>query len=139
MLKRYENQYNCLMNQQFSLDQVQFAQETIQNTIDTSAVLKQAVGVKKDMMKNININELEDLQDQMAEMVEDTQEIQDIMSRDYAIGEMDQGELDAELDALDEAVVNEKFGEGEKAPSYLPEAAKANVKNAEEELKDLMN
>ena len=126
------------MGQQFSLDQMQFAQETVQNTIDTAAAMKQGVAAKKELMKNININELEDLQDNMAEMVEDTQEIQDILSRDYAIGEMDQGELEAELDALDEDVVNEKFGEGAKAPSYMPQVAQNNAKVAEDELKNLM-
>ena len=33
--KTYEAQYNNLINQQYNLDQIAFASETIQNTVDT--------------------------------------------------------------------------------------------------------
>ena len=44
------------MNQQFNVDQVAFQQESIQDTINTVAALKQANEVQKESMKNFNMD-----------------------------------------------------------------------------------
>ena len=52
-------------------------------------------------MKNINIDQLEDLRDEMDEMVMESKEINDLLNRDYTV-DVDEDELDAELKELDD-------------------------------------
>ena len=44
-------------------------------------------------MKQINLDELEDLQEDMLEMQDDQEEIQEIMGLNFATGDVDEGEL----------------------------------------------
>lgn len=137
--KMYEAQLNSVQNQQFNIDQVQFTSETIQTTIDAAAGMKQAAIAQKELMKNLNLDQLEDLQDDMQDMMEDQQEIQDILGRDFAIDGYDEAEIEAELDELDGDIVNEKL-EGNAAPSYLPQnSAQQPVANEKEDLANIMN
>ena len=98
-----------------TIDRVVFTNETFQTTMETTKALKSAVEAQKEQMKNINIDELEDLRDEMSEMQYDSQQIQDLLSRNYDI-EADESELDAELQALDddiymEALEKEKYSQ----------------------------
>ncbi len=53
------------------------------------------------MMKNFNIDQMEDVFDDMADMMADMEEINEVMGQSYAC-EFDEGELMGELDELDE-------------------------------------
>ena len=64
------------MGTQFNVDNVQFTTEQIQTALDTAVAMKEAVGVQKDLMKKVKIDEMQDLADDMANMQEDTEEIQ---------------------------------------------------------------
>jgi hypothetical protein len=57
-------------------------------------------------MAKIDIDQLEDLRDEMDEMIWESKEINDMLNRDYTV-DVDEGELDAELEELD----NEMFME----------------------------
>jgi hypothetical protein len=51
----------------------------------------------------------------------DTEEINEVMSRNYACDEIDEGELERELDELDEADLFDDLNRDSlAAPSYLP-------------------
>ena len=108
------------------MDQVAFAQESIQDTINTVAALKSANVAQKEVMKNFNMDQMEDLFDDMADMMADMEEINEVMTRTYNC-DYDESELLGELDELDEEIVSEQLNEGLGLPSYIPNPAKANV------------
>lgn len=61
----YETQRDQLANQQFNLDQTNFAIETVKNTQITVAAMKDASKTLKKEQKKISLAELEDMQDDM--------------------------------------------------------------------------
>ena len=127
------------MNQQFNVDQVAFANESMQDTINTVskctslifpchqvAALKEANTQQKEIMKNFNMDQMEDLFDDMADMMADMEEINEVMGRDYNV-EMDENDLLGELDELDEELAAEQLDEGLGMPSYVPNSQKADA------------
>ncbi len=54
-------------------------------------------------MKNIDVDQLEDLRDEMDDMVMESKEINDLLNRDYTV-DVDEDELDAELRELDDGM-----------------------------------
>ena len=134
------------MNQQFNVDQMAFANESIADTINTVAAMKDASIVQKEQMKNFNMDEVEDLFDDMADMMADQEEIQDMMGRNFGV-ECDEDELMGELAELDVEIMDEELS----LPSYIPgqanknppaanmnPAAKEKDKDEGDELKDMM-
>merc|ERR1711915_226895 len=115
--KMYDQQLGHVMNQQFNVDQVAFAQESIQDTINTVTAMKAANVQQKQMMKQIDL-------DDMAEMLADQEEINECMGRNYNC-EFDETELLGELDELDEELAAEQLDEGLGMPSYVPNSQKA--------------
>eukprot|EP01004_Peranema_trichophorum_P008324 NODE_7077_length_813_cov_25.576812_g6472_i0.p1 GENE.NODE_7077_length_813_cov_25.576812_g6472_i0~~NODE_7077_length_813_cov_25.576812_g6472_i0.p1 ORF type:complete len:217 (-),score=51.77 NODE_7077_length_813_cov_25.576812_g6472_i0:124-774(-) len=112
--KMYEQQRDALGNQQFNLDQLQFTTETTRATIDQVACMKDAAKVLKRDMKQMKIEEIDALQDELADIYEDSQEIQEIMGRCYGVPDgIDEDDLEAELATL---------GDGIGDASYLDEA-----------------
>jgi len=92
--------------------------------------------MKKDF-KNINIEEIDDVQDELADMMEQADEVQDALGRSYNTPEMDEDELEAELDALgdeialdDDASYLDDVLKAPEAPSNkpTPEAAAADAR-----------
>jgi hypothetical protein len=119
--KMYAGQLEQLSSTQFNLDQVAFNAENIQSTIDSFNALKRANEVQKQHMKTINIDDLEDTVDSMQDMQYDVQEMNEIMSRSYAIDDVNEDDLEAELAELDQELLEENFrGSSVKAPVYLP-------------------
>ena len=70
------------------------------------SALKEATEVQKKEMSKLNMDHLEDLYDDLADLMADQQEIQEVMSRSYAV-EFDESELMGELAELDEEIINE--------------------------------
>jgi|Transcript_9401 hypothetical protein len=69
----------------------------------------------------MKINEMEDIMDDMEELMIDTEEMNEIMSRNYGV-EIDEGELEDELAALDDEILDDYMGNNQiNAPSYLPQ------------------
>jgi charged multivesicular body protein 5 len=109
--KMYQQQVDNLLNQQFSLDQVAFTKENIQHTIDTTKALKEATVAQKEAMKNLNIDEIEDLREEMDDMVWESNQINDMLNRDYAC-DIDDADIDAELQELDDGMFMDMLESG---------------------------
>ncbi|KAL4108732.1 hypothetical protein PRIC1_000441 [Phytophthora ramorum] len=123
--KMFEAQRDKLTAQSFNIEQASFAIDTSRDTISTVAAMKSAAVQLKAETQKIDISELEDVQDDMADLMEDMNEIQEIMGRSYGIGdEIDEDELEAELEGLEEEWAEEEAlgEEAESAPSYLAPA-----------------
>lgn len=74
--KLYEGQKEQTMNQQFNMDQIMFTQETLKDTASTVSAMKDANKDLKKQFKQIKINQIEDLTDDMADLLEQAEEVQ---------------------------------------------------------------
>lgn len=117
--KMYENQRDQLSQQSFNLEQQNFAVQSLKDTKTTVDAMK--VGVKdfRKAYKNVNIDQIENMQDELEDMMEMNSEIQEVMGRSYGMPEVDDDELEAELDALGDEL---QFDED---TSYLDDAVSA--------------
>lgn len=105
--KQYEQQRENLMQQSFNLDQTNFATQMLAETKSTVDAMKAGVKQMKQEYKNINISEIEDLQDDMQDMMADANEVQEALGRSYGVPDVDEAELEAELEALGDEVLQD--------------------------------
>merc|ERR1719474_2577457 len=98
--KHYESQSDNLRNQAFNMEQTNMATQTLKDTKDTVNAIKSGVKAMKKEFKNVNIEQIEDMQDELADMLEDADEVQEVMGRAYGVPDIDEDDLEAELDAL---------------------------------------
>lgn len=83
--------------------------------------MKMASKEFKKEYKNINIDKIEDIQDELEDFTDQANEIQEVMGRSYGMPEVDDDELEAELDALgDDLALDEDS-------SYLDDVATPSV------------
>eukprot|EP00878_Enallax_costatus_P012646 GHUV01013209.1.p1 GENE.GHUV01013209.1~~GHUV01013209.1.p1 ORF type:complete len:149 (+),score=61.10 GHUV01013209.1:408-854(+) len=137
----YEQQRETLYSQQFNMEQTRFTVESVQDTVQTVQALKSASSQMKGALKQnkeLDLNFIDKLQDELADMADLTNEINEVMGQTYAIpDDVDEADLMAELDALEtDLAMEETVGA---APSYLqepelPELPAAPQQAAEEEL-----
>lgn len=81
--------------------------------------MKDGMKSMKKEFKKINLEEIEDVQDELADMLEQSDDIQEALGRTYNMPEIDEDELAAELDALgDEMALDDDT-------SYLDDVVKA--------------
>merc|ERR1712109_420787 len=104
-----------LRNQAFNMEQTNYATQSLKDTKTTVNAMKLGVKEMKKEFKNVNIDQIEDLQDDLADMLEDANEVQEALGRTYGMPEIDEADLDALGDdfALDDDT------------SYLDDAMKA--------------
>lgn len=127
VLKRkrmYEGQRDQLANQQFNIDQASFGIESAKATVSTVAALKEAnTELKKTVRQDLIIDDIDDIADDMAELMYDFEEMNEVLGRSFATPEyIDEGELEAELDMLDDELENDIIEE-DATPSYLQPSA----------------
>lgn len=128
--KMYSQQLDGLMGQQFNVDQLQFQSQGVQDTINAVSAMKAAHKVQTQQLKQIKIGEVENLMDDMSDLMFDTEEINEVMSRNYALDGIDETELERELEELDEELFQEDMSRNSlKAPSYLPQVSSQKVEN----------
>merc|ERR1712158_55918 len=114
--KQYESQAENMRNQPFNMEQTLMATQTLKDTKTTMDAMKVGVKEMKKEFKNVNIEKIEDMQDELSDMLEDANEVQEVMGRAYGMPEIDEDDLEAELDALgDDFALDEDT-------SYLDEA-----------------
>lgn len=120
--KLYESQRDQLYDQQFNLEQVAFTQETMQ---DTATQVRAMQVANKQLTtqfksKDLDIDRIDAMQDQMADLMEINNEIQESLARQYAVpDDLDEENLMEELDALENDLAAE--AESGEVPSYLQE------------------
>lgn len=67
--KQYGKQVGNYMKHQMVLDNIAFTHENVQNTIDMAQAMKQSNEAQKNLMKNIDLDKLEDMRDDMQDMM----------------------------------------------------------------------
>ena len=120
--KMYEKQRDNMASQAFNVEQTAFAIETVQDTQTTIKAMKKATVTLKEESEKIDLDEIEDMQDDLADMLEDQEEVQDILSRAYGVPEdaLDEGDLEAELAGLEDEFEGINVEEESAAPVALP-------------------
>ena len=93
------------------------------------SALREANTQQQAMMKEFNMDQMEDLFDDMADMMADMEEINEVMGRAYNV-DFDENELMGELDELDEELAAEQLDAGLGVPSYVPNSQKAGAQPA---------
>ncbi|XP_068142176.1 charged multivesicular body protein 5 [Drosophila tropicalis] len=117
--KAYEQQAESLRNQSFNMEQANYAAQSLKDTQATVAAMKDGVKQMKNEYKKINIDQIEDIQDDMADMFEQADEVQEALGRTYGMPEVDDDDLQAELDALGDEIALDDDS------SYLDDVVKA--------------
>ncbi|KAK7865771.1 hypothetical protein R5R35_002098 [Gryllus longicercus] len=102
--KMYEQQLDNLRQQSFNMEQANYATQTLKDTHATVTAMKAGVKQMQKEFKKINIDEIEDIQDDMADMLEQADEVQTALGRSYGTPDIDEDELEAELDALGDEI-----------------------------------
>lgn len=87
--------------------------------------MRDATKAQREAMKEINIDELEDLKDEMDEMMFESNEINEMLNRDYTV-DVDESEIDEQLRDLDnefflEMMKNQKQPQQKEAISNKPD------------------
>ncbi|XP_068438257.1 charged multivesicular body protein 5 [Clinocottus analis] len=117
--RMYEGQRSNLMDQSFNMEQANYTIQSLKDTKTTVDAMKIGAKEMKKAYKNVKIDKIEDLQDELGDMMEDANDIQEALGRSYGTPEIDDDDLEAELDALgDELLMDDDS-------SYLDEAATA--------------
>ena len=128
--KLYEQQREQVYQQQFNVEQASFAADTVKANIDTVQAMKAAAkDFKQTFGKNreLQIDAIEDLQDEMEDMYEMSNEVNEALGRNYNVpDDIDEDDLMDELDALEDELGEEEL-EGQTAdaegalPAYMAE------------------
>jgi len=125
--KMYEQQRNQLMNSQFNVDSLAFAQEQVEVTAMSVEAMKAGQQELKASYAKMNIGDIETMMDDLADLNDDAQEIQEIMGQAFAVPDgFDEADFEAEFAALEEETKMESLagiGQGSAPPSYLTPSA----------------
>ena len=78
------------MNQQFNMEQIMFAQDGLKETAGTVQAMKAANKDLKKQFKQINIDQVEDMQEDMSDLLEQAEEIQSALGRSYNTDDIDE-------------------------------------------------
>merc|ERR1712063_168708 len=119
--KMYESQKEKTMAQQFNIEQIACAQESLETTVETVRAWKAANMVLTDQINQINVNEVDDLQDDMVDLLEQAEEIQSAMGASYNTDHVDEADLEAELAAMedDPSLFSDRAGLADYSTDYL--------------------
>jgi len=130
--KQYEMQRDRMMGQQMNIDSAKFATESLKDNAEMVSAMKDTASVIKQQYKEINIDQVEDLQDEMRDLMEDANEINDVLGEAWGMEDFDENELLDELDGL-EAELDDLDAEEDEVPDYMVSAASAANKDKQKD------
>ncbi|EDP42661.1 hypothetical protein MGL_2861 [Malassezia globosa CBS 7966] len=114
--RMYEAQMEQLVQQSFNMEQSVMVTENLRNTMATVDAMQQANKNLKKTYRNINVDKIEQIQDEMEDLMEQSGALQETLARSYATpDDIDETELEAELEALEEQPLEHDM----EVPSYL--------------------
>eukprot|EP00842_Homolaphlyctis_polyrhiza_P006778 jgi/Hompol1/7100/HPOL_002941-RA len=121
--KLYENQRDQMMQQTFNMEQAAMATENLKNTMVTLDAMQSANKELKKQYKQVNLDKIEKMQDEMEDLLEQANEVQEMIGRSYGLpDDIDEDDLEAELDALgDDLTLDEAEPSYLQEPEYVPE------------------
>jgi len=133
--KQYELQRDRLMGQQMNIDNAKYAQESLTDNAEMVSAMKATAKTLKQQYKEMNIDEVEDLQDEMMDLMDDANEINDVLGESWGMDDFDEDELLDELEGLDADL--DLDAEEDTVPSYMISAASESKKKVAEQEADV--
>jgi charged multivesicular body protein 5 len=116
--KMYQSQLDQMQSQQFNMEQVHFASQTMQDTVTTVSAMKETKKALEKVSRKLDVGDVEKLTEELEDMMQDNNEIQEILGRNYTLSEdIDETELEGELEAL--AAESWLGDEEDELPVYL--------------------
>ncbi|KAI5286879.1 hypothetical protein KEM54_006436 [Ascosphaera aggregata] len=101
--KQYESQRDQLQQQSWNMEQAGMMTDNLKNVMTTVDAMKTTTRTLKQQYGQVDIDQIERMQDEMADLMDIGNEIQESISRAYDVpDDVDEAELDAELEALGE-------------------------------------
>lgn len=80
--------------------------------------------LKATIKKDLKIDDVDELADDMADLMDEFQEINEALARNFATpDDIDEADLEAELDMLEDELEEELVGGADSVPSYLQDSA----------------
>lgn len=128
--KRINQQIATQFSFESNLTAVQDARYQMEDAAQMAATLKVSGQELKASQQQINVDEVQDIQDDMADIIADTNEVQDILGRDYGLDGVDEADLEAELQEYESEMGYSTNVQASETPSYLlptPGAASSNI------------
>lgn len=126
--KTYEQQQENLANQQFNLsNQVQMIEsaQMMKAQVDALRLGKEQM---VSLQNEINVDQVDDLMDELRDAADDMEDINAAMQQPFGAGlDIDEDELGAELDALEEDLLDERLVSLDQPAGPLPAAPDATV------------
>merc|ERR1719295_1264566 len=130
--KQYETQRDRMYGQQMNIDNAKYAAQSVKDNADMVTAMKSAAVTLKAQMREVNIDEVEDLQDDWMDLQDDANEINDILGEAWGMDDFDEDDLLDELDGLDDELDDLDMNEDE-VPSYMVSANAAANKNLQQD------
>ncbi|SAM00215.1 hypothetical protein [Absidia glauca] len=123
--KMYEAQRENLQQQSFNMEQAQMTTENLRSVMATVDAMQTANKEMKRQYKNVNLDKIDSLQDEMEDLLAQAGEVQETLGRSYNLpDDIDEDDLEAGMDLDDlelDALGDELDFEDEEIPSYLQE------------------
>lgn len=123
--RMYESQRESVAAQQMNVEATRFTVDNIKDTVANVAAMKAASKEMKAAVKQnkeLNLNYIDKMNDELADFAELTGEINEMMSHSYNVpDDIDESDLMAELDGLEADLATETEAPGG-VPSYLAAA-----------------
>ncbi len=95
--KMYEQQLTTSMQQQYQIENMQMQRENMTQQMETANIMKQGLEMQKEMYKQVDVDAMEDMQDEMMEMKQDQDYMNEMMNRNYNMDDVDEADLDEQL------------------------------------------
>lgn len=121
--KMFNQQRDQLLATQMNVESVAFQQENLQMTAQTVGALTASTASMKQQIKQLNMDSVAEMMDEQQELAMDMEEINEMMTRNYALDGVDEGALDAEFEQLEAEIRMEEYNSmmsGPPVPSGLP-------------------
>lgn len=120
--RMYESQLDNLRQQSFNMEQANYTTQSLKDTKITVDAMKSGLKDMKREFKKIDIDQVEDVQDELADLMEQADEVQEALGRSYAVpDDINEDDLQAELDALGDDLAQDTDN------SFLDEASGAAI------------
>ncbi|EPY51338.1 vacuolar sorting protein Vps60 [Schizosaccharomyces cryophilus OY26] len=117
--KMYEAQLQQLQQQSFNMEQAAMTTESMKNTMTTVQTMQDTARQMKAQSKSLSIEKIEKLQDQIQDYMDTADEFNDVLGQNMANVDVDEEELDAELEALQQEASLNGDQITQDQPSYL--------------------
>lgn len=95
--KMYEQQLTTFMQQQYQIENMQMQRDNMTQQIETANIMKQGLDMQKEMYKQVDVDAMEDMQDDLMEMKHEQDYMNQMMNRNYNTDDLDEADLDEQL------------------------------------------